>query len=495
LPEWAPAAAAVALVLAAYAPILALPSVAEDVQWALRGAAVLRSPGLALHPFHQHVRPLGDAFFAVCVALFDARWVGFRAAQLAAAAALALAGWAAALVVALWLVCPLVSEVFCVTNQVKQMLLGAAILGVLALRSPAPSARRRVVLATLAAAAAAAKEEWVVLPLLVLLQDLLLHRIPWRRALRRVLPWAAAAGAYLGAYAALAGFQARAFYEAPVVEVAGKAAATLASLWHLAGPVPVAFANFVSQHALATALAAALSAAVLAALAAWRSRPGGFAAAAAAVLALPTAVSTVQAGRYLLLPWLFAAVCVALAGAEAWRRTRLRAAVAAAGVALVAGAAARDIPAVWADIGDWARFAALQQVVAREAAPLAAAARAGSTLVVLRGDDGGPLAALVGDPGGAPKLYFPRPDDPYGAVSLQAVLTWELRREGVALERVRRPAAAAPVAAFVHDAGGFRALAGAPDVAVRHPADAAAGAPGVVLAPVPWPRFAPEAFP
>ena len=206
-------------------------------------------------------------------------------------------------------------------------------------------------------------------------------------------------------------------------------------------------------------------------------------------------VSSVQAGRYLLLPWLMALVAVAAAGREAWRRRRLRAAVAAAGVALVVGAAARDLPVVWGDVADWARYGELQQAVARESAPLAAALRSGRTVVALRGDDRGPLAALAGDPAGSPKLYFPRPDDPYGAVSLQAVLVWELRRDGLAVERVRRPAAGAPAVAFVHEAGGFRQLAAVPDVTVRYPADVVPGVPGVVLVPTPWTTFAPEAFP
>jgi hypothetical protein len=398
-------------------------------------------------------------------------------------------------VVPLWLVCPLVTEVFCVTNQVKQMMLGAAVLGVLCLRAGEPAGWRRAAVVALGAVAAASKEEWVVLPALVLLQDAVWLALPWRRAVRRALPWAAAAAAYLAAYELVVAFRARAFYDAPAATVAGKALTTLASLWHLADPTPVGFGVYVRANPLAALVAAALTAALVAMLAACRSRAGLFAVAAAAMLALPTAMSSVQAGRYVLLPWLFALVALVDAGRQARGRRRLRLGVAVAGGALLVGAAARDLPVVWRDLDDWARYGTLQQAIAREAAPLIEEALAGRALVVLRGDDGGPLAALVGSPGGQIKPYFPRPDDPYGAVSLQALLSWELRRQGVALERVIAAPADRPAAAFVHDAGGFRRLRGIPDLPVRHPAVRGRGVPGVVLVPVAWSSFAPAEFP
>src|SRR5512141_1709863 len=88
--------AALLSVLAAYAPVVSLPPVAEDLQWALRGATVLRMPAALAHTFHQHLRPAGDLFFAGCAAAFDGRWGGYRAAQLGFAALLAAAGWALA---------------------------------------------------------------------------------------------------------------------------------------------------------------------------------------------------------------------------------------------------------------------------------------------------------------------------------------------------------------------------------------------------------------
>lgn len=504
----AAAGAAVAVVLASYLPVLRLPPVGEDLQWALRGATVLRSPGVLLRPFHEHLRPAGDAFFAAGVAMFDTQWGGYRAVQLAIAAALALAGWAlarrllrggvwtAALLVPLWLVCPLVTEVFCVTNQVKQMLLGIGILGVLLLRGPAPSRRRRVAIAALALLAAAAKEEWVVLPVLVALQDILVLAVTPRRAVRRMLPWLAAVAVYLVAYDLLVAFRARWFFETTAAAGAAKLVASLSSMWHVGDPLPLGFSSLLQDNSGGAAAAVTLTAAVVAALVASRSGPGLFAVTAAGVLLLPTALSPLQAGRYLLLPWFFMLVAVVEAGRRLASRPRLRGAVAAAGGLLAIAVVARDAGVVWRDLDDWAAYGALQRRVRDEAAPLLAAARSGMALVVLRGDDGAPLAALATAPAGNAKLYFPRPDDPYGVASLQALMTWELRRAGLALERVREVDGGRPAAAFVHHAGGFVELPAVPQVAVRFPAEPArGGVRGVVLVPVPWTSFAPEAFP
>jgi hypothetical protein len=499
--------AAVLSVLAVSAPILSLPPVAEDLQWALRGATVLRSPASLAHTFHQHLRPAGDVFFAGCVAVFDGRWGGYRAAQLAVAGLLALAGWAlarrllasgpwvAAALVPLWLICPLSAEVFCVTNQVKQMMLGVGLLGVLALRLAEPTRARRAAVVALAVLAAAAKEEWVVLPALIVLADTLVLGLPARRAARRALPWAIAVAAYLAAYSALTSFRARAFYDAGIATAGAKLLATLASFWHLADPAPLGSVAFVHDHLAASLAATALTAALAAWLAVRRNRAGLFALASAAVLMAPTAAASEQAGRYTMLPWLFALVAFAAAALDLWALARPRPALGVAAGALVVALVAREAGGVRRDLDDWAVFGDLCSAVPRESGALLTAVRAGRTLVVLRGGDGGPLAELAANPRGRRKAFFPRPDDPYGAVALQAVLSWELRHDGVALERVRTVPPGVPVSGYVHEVGGYRAIPVAPGIAVRHPSDPGRGIPGVILRPVPLAAFDPEAFP
>jgi hypothetical protein len=503
------AAAGTALlsVLAAYLPIRSLPPVAEDLQWALRGATVLRSPASLTHPFHQHLRPAGDLFFAGCVAAFDGRWGGYRAAQLAIAGLLALAGWAlarrllgdapwvAAAIVPLWLVCPLSSEVFCVTNQVKQMLLGVGLLGVLRLRLAEPTRARRAGIAALAVLAVAAKEEWVVMPALVLLEDALVLGLPVRRAARRALPWAVAVAGYLAAYGALTSFRGRALYDAGPATAAAKLLATLASFWHLADPISLDPGAFVRGHLVASLAAVALTAALAARLAVRRSGAGLFALASAAVLMAPTAASSEQAGRYTMLPWLFALVAFAAAARELRAPARPRLAVGVAAGALVAALVAREGAGVRRDVGDWAAFGALCDSVRQESGALLRDALGGRALVVLRGRDGGPLGALAADPRGRRKAFFPRPDDPYGAVALQAVLSWELRHDGVALERVRTVPPGIAVSGYIHEAGGYRAIPVAPGISVRHPSDPGRGVPGVILRPVPLAAYDPDAFP
>jgi hypothetical protein len=156
------------------------------------------------------------------------------------------------------------------------------------------------------------------------------------------------------------------------------------------------------------------------------------------------------------------------------------------GVVLLAGDAVR----VRADCIDWARFAAIARTVEAEAAPLVQRAREGSALVVFRGDDGGPLRRLLESPRGQLKLYFPRPDDPYGAVSLSALLSWRTYREGFVLERVTTLPTGQAVTGFIHDVGFFL-----PRGMPLGPMIGGGMRPPVILIPRPWATFDPTVFP
>jgi hypothetical protein len=164
----------------------------------------------------------------------------------------------------------------------------------------------------------------------------------------------------------------------------------------------------------------------------------------------------------------------------------LDAAFVAFGVMLLAGDALR----VRADCADWARFATIARALETEATPLLRHARAGGALVVVRGDDGGPLRRLLESPRGQLKLYFPRPDDPYGAVSLSALLSWKTYREGFVLERVDTLPPGRTAMSFVHETGGFvpreMPSGSSPVGRPRRP---------VILVPRPWETFDPAAFP
>jgi len=502
-----PLVVACAAVVMAYAPALSLGPVAEDLQWALKGAATPAHPEGLLKPFHQHLRPAGNLFFAASVAVFGTQWVAYRVAQLALLLVLAVLAWrllrgtlalpslGSGLVIALWLISPLSDDVVFITNQVKQVLLGLGIVGVLLLCQGPRTPARRLGMVGLAVLAAAAKEEWVVLPALVLAQDVLLFSVPWRRALRRVAPWAVAVVAYLAAYWALVRFQAEWFYGQGPSGVATKAVATVAAFFHVLPPVPWEFGALVADNRVKALLAVALALALIALTVVRRERRALFCLVASALTALPTLPGAGQAGRYVLLPWLFFLAACALVLREVGRAVRmsrlLDAAFVVLGVMLLAGDAVR----VRADCTDWARFAAIAWALETEATPLVQHARAGNAVVVVRGDDGGPLRRLLESPRGQLKLYFPRPDDPYGAVSLSALLSWQTYREGLVLERVTALPPGRAAFGFVHHSGGFiphELQAG--DDTPRPLPGGGLRAP-VILVPRPWAGFDPSAFP
>ena len=497
-----PLVAVCAAVVLVYLPALSLGPVAEDLQWALKGATTSLHPESLLKPFHQHLRPAGNLFFAASVALFGRQWVAYRVVHLALVLALAVLAWrlarrtmaipgpGAALVVALWLISPLSDDVVFITNQVKQVLLAVGVLGVLLLREGSPTPWRRLGIVGSAVLAAAAKEEWVVLPALVLAQDVLLLSVPWRRAVRRVAPWAVAVAAYLAVYWALVRFQAGWFYGQRPADVAAKAVATAGALFHLLPPVPWEFGALLSDRPLGAALGVALTIGLVAFAVARRERRALFCLVASALTALPTLPGAGQAGRYLLLPWLFFLAACVLSLRDVGRSLRmsrqLDAAFVVLGVVLLAGDALR----VRADCIDWARFGAIARAVEAEAAPLVQRAREGSALVVLRGDDGGPLRRLLESPRGQLKLYFPRPDDPYGVVSLSALLSWQTYREGFVLERVTTLPPGRPAAGFIHGAGFFL-----PHGMPLGPMIGGGMRPPVILLPRAWDTFDPAAFP
>jgi hypothetical protein len=297
-------------------------------------------------------------------------------------------------------------------------------------------------------------------------------------------------GAYLATYWALVRFQAGWFYGQGPSGVVAKAVATTAAFFHILPPVPWEFGALLADNPAKALLAVALMLALVAFTVARGERRALFCVAASALTVLPTLPGSGQAGRYLLLPWFFFLAACALALREVGRAVRmsrqLDAAFVVLGVVLLAGDAVR----VRADCTDWARFAAIARALETEAAPLVQHARAGGAVVAVRGDDGGPLRRLLESPRGQLKLYFPRPDDPYGAVSLSALLSWQTYREGFVLERVETLPPGRSAVGFVHETGAFLprefSTGSSPGGGPRLP---------VILVPRPWETFDPAAFP
>ena len=487
-----------------YLPMLGGGAVAEDLQIALKAAKISDEPAELLRPFQGVWRPAAWAAFVPLLPLARADWAWARAVQLAlglavlglgfrllrTAAGLPLSG--AAVFAALWVLSPLTSELL----LGETLFIGHCLFAVAALASVLAWSSGRMALAAAAAAlAAACSEQWVVLPALFLIGDVAMAGRPLSRAFRAAVPWIAGVTAWVVAYGAVTSFGYRSVYRLDVVGVSAKLAGTAGAFFRLvplAGLVP----GGLPHRYLAGAMGGV---ALLAGLVVWavvrRRHETLYCLAACLLFLAPTAAALGQTSRWTALPYLFFLAACAPPAMELWRNDRLRGALRWPIAGLAAVLIATDAITVRADSADWREFGQLNLRVAEEAAPLLAAARAGRTLVILRGNDGGPLAQLLGDPRGQPKLYFPRPDDPYGVVSLQAVLTWELQPHGLAVERVRRPPAGVPAVAFLHETGGFKLLPAIPDVAVRHPAQPGPGVPGVVLVPVAWSSFAADAFP
>lgn len=495
-------------VLALYAPVLRIGLVAEDFQFALKGAKIAEHPLEVMQPFQLVWRPAVYVLFAVLAWAVGPVAVWYRAAQLAAGLALAAVGWAflrrvaglgpwlAAASVVAWLASPLASEPLCgEASFVGHLLFAGSVLLALWLHAGRPSRWRAAGVGLAMLVAAACKEEWIVVPIMVVAEDLALHGRPLREAVRGARWWLAAAGGYLAVYGVITHFRYAGFYQPSLGGAAAKSLYTLVSFLQLAGPLPGGFPQALADAPLRAAAALFLLGAMVAVAVVRRlSRPlllFGF----SALSATPTLLGAAQAARWTLLPWFFflagAIVWLRESKPALWRRRPLR----AGGGLLLLLLAANGAATTRGDLADWAGIGRLTAALSTEAEPLLPEGARGRCLVVLRGDDSERWVELVSDPAGQPKAFFPRPNDPYGIVSLSALLSWRTYRRGWVLERVETLPKGSPAVAFVHVEGGFRRLAEVPAFEVRYPTHPQRGAPGVILMPRPWAGFAPREFP
>jgi hypothetical protein len=511
--RWLSLVACATVIVAIYAPTLRQGFVAEDYQIALKGAKVLDHPGELLQPFQKVWRPAAFGSFAALVGIFGDRPEAFRAVRLAVTVALAALGLpllrrlgrcsptGAVVLCLFWQVSPLFSELICgETLFLGHQIFAAAILVVLLVRCEHGGARRQAVLVAAGIVAAASSEQWVVLPAILAVQDVLVLGRPWRRALHTLMAWGGAAAAYVVVYGIITGFGYSSFYSFGPSLVAAKSIVIAASFFQLIQPVPWEFAAFLRLHPWVAVAAPLLLAGLVTYLVRARRRDGLFLLAGAVLLLLPTLPNAGFAGRWSALPWLLFLGAVAHPLAAAWRLERGRAAVRVAltlaGGIVLAGA----LLTVRGDVSDWGRVDALTRQLAREVSPLVEEGHSGRPLVVFRYGDSRPWLDMLDSQRGQPKVFMPRPDDPYGVVSLSALLTWCTYREGLAWERIAALPSSGGVAVYAHETGGFRRLPGVPAgvaaaIASRGPSATAPFTGVLLLRPTPWDGFGAREFP
>lgn len=472
---------------------------AEDFQFALKGVRVSEDLGELLQPLQLVWRPLAVVPFA---ALAGPSWLPMRATQYVLGLALGLLGFllllrivkvpapAAALLVLLWLLAPLSSEVLCgETAFVGHLLYGCATLvALLALANDGPSSRW-VPLAAVSVALLC-KEDAVVLPLVLLFTAWLVLGRSLRQAVSAGALAAIPVALFVPVYVAVTHLAYRGFFEVSVAELAAKALATGGAFLHTLPSTGSHFVQHLTAHSWQTAMTALVLVALPVVLFRSRQRESIGWLLVTATLLLPTLPSPGQAGRWTFLPWLtFLAACARAFAARTatWARGwPVRAAIGLASVLVVTNSVV-----VLGDVRDWGRFEGLTRRLEGELEPLLAAARAGVPMAVFRDNDSGPLNELLFSPAGAIKLYFPRPEDPYGIVSLEAMLGWHLHREGLAVLRVREPVPGS--ALLSHRDGGFFPVASVRGIGAYGPG----GTPRspVCLVPIPWREHRARVFP
>ncbi len=487
---------AAGLFLWVFAPTLAWGPIAEDLQWAYKGWTARHNPASFFQPFHQHYRPAVLALFAFAANVFGDWWLGYRVLAWVLLAVLlwvaarflkqrtSLPEWLVPSLFVTWLVSPLADEVLFVTCEAQQVLYAIGVLWTLG--KVDRSGRQKGFWWALTLAFASKEEAIVLLPLLVA-QDRLLFGLSWRQVLRRALPLATFCLAFLAAYKALTAFQASWFYQNPWLAPLNFGT-TWPAFWHFHGPVLGKYA--VALQSTWPWMVLSLVATALLLLATFgRDRMPAFGFVAAGLSLLPTLPANLQVPRYTFLPYFFFLAAVlsgALALVHRMRRRWLT-------LVFVLGwfsALVNDVSVARADRQDWDRFRRLSVVLEEELEPVLDALRQGKGTLLVRGADTLPLSQLYRSPRGIAKVYFPRPDDPYGVVSVSAVVSWKLRREGVAAVRCHGEGCPQPQAAFRHEVGGFLPM----EPTAPLPGELF-GAGRVLLAPLPARSFHPQAFP
>jgi hypothetical protein len=446
-------------------PTLTLGFLGDDYQWWQHARMALERPWLLLGAYGGY-RPANTWTLALDQLLFGTAPFGYRATNLLLHLVTGTVLWrllarfevgpvVRAAVALLWLCSPFTFEtVIAVANRFDLLQLTCWL--AMACLWPGPGQgwprRRLAAVVGLALLTLLAKESWVILPGLVAAFDLCLRREPLRRALLRAGAVAVPVAGYLLLYFAHPAIPADSYFTT-------NPAAAL--------KVPQAWAAFLGLSTLRPLdfqlgpreLMGVLVGAGLAWLG-WRRRSAlagvGFAFALLPwVPVLPVGFLTT---RYTAAPYagfllvMVASVRELLSGAgERVRRAAVAVVAALAILVQVAGL-------YWlaGDRADMRRYDDLHRALLAELDAFLPELERAPVLVVARLESANPLRELSLEPQGTPKLYFPRPRDPYGLVDWPALLSYRLDPLGGPLyvEAEAATAAAARDHAVVGHAGG-----------------------------------------
>lgn len=475
----AAAAAVVALaVVALYGPVVPLALTGDSYQWIQHAHAAAHRPALLVADLDTFLRPSTTWTLVIDRFVwggFDAR--GYRTTSLVlhglAALALVAAGRrlglgpvVAALVALIWVTSPFTDEsAFVVAYRFQPLLLLAWLVLVSAWPRAGASwtSARLVVVAAAIVGAAAAKETWVVTPALVLALE-----IDRRRSLREAVPAVLLAGAAAAVYVTVyfVAFPTSKSYYSLGPHVAAKIPQQLAAFLFLQESRP-----FSLSPSLAGLLALAAVGAVAAACLRWRVAGTWVALALLVLPTVPTLLVPYQPQRYLAIPYAGFLLLAALwIGALAARLTRWRSAI--GGLALVVAILlmVAGCAMVRADLADYRAMAAAHSELLVEAGQAVDSIDRSGPTVIVRDEVDQPLATILRDPRGLPKLPYTRHQDPYGLIDAAALFEWVLSDEGTRVERIDDWATACVGvggSVIIHRQGGFVDLGATPDVAAE----------------------------
>lgn len=429
----------VAAVAALFGPVRSLALTGDSYQWIQHAHRATHQPAYLLTDLDTFYRP------STTWSLVVDRWLwggfnaaGYRTSSLVlhglVAMALFLVGrrlglsWPAALAVSLvWVTSAFSDESALVVAYRFQPLLLLSWLGVVGFwprRGENWTSTRITVIACMVAAAAAAKETWVMTPALAAALE-----FERTRSLRRTFLPASLVGGAVAVYVVIyfLSFPAseKSYYQMGA-HAAAKIPSQLAAFLYLENSFPVD-PTLTWIGLLATLAAGAVAVSLL------RRRTRGALVALTVFLipTVPTILVPYLPQRYLAIPYsgflLLVAISIStlIKARPRWRRTLHLASSAAAVFAVAVGAGF-----VRGDIEDYRQMASAHQRLLNEAARVAPVVAGGAPVAVALTQTESPLPRLVESLVGYPKLYFVRPQDPYGLVDTAALFEWVIAEEG-----------------------------------------------------------------